>query len=71
MSLASERVSWVDRWWPALVIGFGLVFVSVLVSFKPGKLRADRRRRSVVRGSLCGGRWNCIRIGYRVNQPVG
>jgi len=26
----------VDRWWPALVIGFGLVFVSVLVSFKPG-----------------------------------
>jgi steroid 5-alpha reductase family enzyme len=36
MSLATERESWVDRWWPLLVIGFGLVFVSVLVSFKPG-----------------------------------
>lgn len=36
MSLASEREPWVDRWWPLLVICFGLVFVSVLVTFKPG-----------------------------------
>jgi len=35
MSLATEREAWVDRWWPLLVILFGLIFVSVLVSFKP------------------------------------
>jgi hypothetical protein len=35
MSLASERESWLDRWWPLLVIGFGLIFVSILVTFKP------------------------------------
>ena len=26
---------WIDTWWPALVIGFGLIFVTFLVSFKP------------------------------------
>ena len=30
-----EKDSWLDRWWPLLVILFGLIFVSVLVSFKP------------------------------------
>ena len=35
MSLASKREPWVDRWWPLLVILFGLIFVAVLVSFKP------------------------------------
>jgi len=35
MSLATERESWVDRWWPLLLILFGVVFVSVLVSFHP------------------------------------
>lgn len=35
MSLASEREPFLDRWWPLLVILFGLIFVSILVSFKP------------------------------------
>jgi steroid 5-alpha reductase family enzyme len=35
MSLASERESWVDRWWPLLLILFGVFFVACLVSFKP------------------------------------
>jgi hypothetical protein len=33
MSVARE--SWLDRWWPLLVICFGLLFVWFLVSFKP------------------------------------
>lgn len=36
MSLASERESWLDRWWLLLVICFGLIFVSILIMFKPG-----------------------------------
>lgn len=35
MSLATEREPWFDRWWPLLVILFGVIFVSILVSFKP------------------------------------
>jgi hypothetical protein len=35
MSLASEREPWLDRWWPLLVILFGVLFVTILVSFKP------------------------------------
>lgn len=34
MSVLKE--SWVDRYWQVFVILFGLVFVTVLVSFKPG-----------------------------------
>ena len=26
---------WIDHWWPALVIAFGLLFVTLLVSFQP------------------------------------
>jgi len=26
---------WLDRWWPLLVILFGLIFVSALVGFHP------------------------------------
>jgi hypothetical protein len=33
--MSSSRESVVDRWWPALVILFGLIFISVLVSFNP------------------------------------
>jgi hypothetical protein len=33
--MSSSRESVLDRWWPVLVILFGLIFVSVLVSFKP------------------------------------
>jgi hypothetical protein len=36
MSSLGEREWWFDRWFPLLVILFGLIFVSVLVSFKPG-----------------------------------
>jgi hypothetical protein len=36
MNLVSERESWVDRYWQVLVILFGLIFVSILVTFKPG-----------------------------------
>jgi hypothetical protein len=35
MNLASEREVWVERWWPLLVILFGVLFVTCLVSFKP------------------------------------
>jgi hypothetical protein len=33
--MSSSRELVLDRWWPLLVILFGLIFVSVLVSFKP------------------------------------
>lgn len=36
MSSSSESGSWLDTWWPLLVIAFGGIFVSVLVNFKPG-----------------------------------
>ncbi len=35
MSVLHERASWVDKWWPLLLILFGVVFVSVLVTFHP------------------------------------
>jgi steroid 5-alpha reductase family enzyme len=35
MSSSSESVSWVDRWWPLLVILYGVLFVSILVTFSP------------------------------------
>ena len=35
MSVSNESEPWVDRWWPLLVILFGVLFVSILVSFKP------------------------------------
>lgn len=35
MSSSEHKENWLDTWWPALVIGFGVVFVSFLVSFKP------------------------------------
>lgn len=33
MSASNEK--WLDRWWPLLLILFGVLFVSVLVSFAP------------------------------------
>jgi hypothetical protein len=36
MSSSNERGWWLDNWFPLLVILFGLIFVSILVSFKPG-----------------------------------
>jgi hypothetical protein len=35
MSSSGESAAWLDRWWPLLVILFGLIFVSVLVTFSP------------------------------------
>ncbi len=35
MSSSHESEPWLDTWWPFLVILFGLIFVSILVSFKP------------------------------------
>jgi hypothetical protein len=35
MSSSHESGSWVDEWWPLLVIAFGLIFVTLLVSFHP------------------------------------
>ncbi|MBB5341425.1 steroid 5-alpha reductase family enzyme [Edaphobacter lichenicola] len=33
--MSSSAESWVDRWWPLLVILFGVIFVAVLVTFHP------------------------------------
>ncbi len=33
MSASSEK--WIDRWWPLFLILFGILFVTVLVSFAP------------------------------------
>lgn len=35
MSSSSESERWLDRWWPLLVILYGVLFVAILVSFKP------------------------------------
>jgi len=35
MSSSGSSESWVDRWFPLLVIVFGLLFLTLLVSFKP------------------------------------
>jgi hypothetical protein len=32
---ASASESWVDRWWPLFVILYGVLFVTILVSFSP------------------------------------
>ena len=32
---ASNESAWIDRWWPALVIGYGVLFLTLLVSFHP------------------------------------
>ncbi len=35
MSSSHGSESWLDRWFPLLVICFGLTFLTVLVSFAP------------------------------------
>jgi hypothetical protein len=32
---SSSASHWLDRWWPLLVILYGILFVSILVSFHP------------------------------------
>ena len=35
MSSSNESAGWLDRWWQLLVIVFGLIFVTILVTFSP------------------------------------
>jgi hypothetical protein len=35
MSSSSQTESWMDRWWPLLLIVFGLIFVTLLTTFAP------------------------------------
>lgn len=35
MSSGSKSGIWLDRWWPLLLIMFGLVFISTLAFFSP------------------------------------
>ena len=35
MSSSLDSQSWMERWWPLLVILFGVLFVSILVSWHP------------------------------------
>ena len=35
MSSSEKRENWLDQWWPLFVILFGVLFVSILVSWKP------------------------------------
>jgi hypothetical protein len=35
MSSSSKSESWLDRWFPLLVILFGLLFLAFLVTFSP------------------------------------
>jgi hypothetical protein len=35
MSSSSKSEFWLDRWWPLLVILYGILFISTLVTFSP------------------------------------
>ena len=35
MSTSEKQQNWLDEWWPVVVIVFGIIFVSVLVTFHP------------------------------------
>jgi steroid 5-alpha reductase family enzyme len=35
MSSSSKSVSWLDQWWPLLLILFGVMFVAILTTFAP------------------------------------
>lgn len=35
MSSSGESESWLNGWWPLLLILFGVLFVTVLVTFHP------------------------------------
>lgn len=32
---SSHDANWLDTWWPLLVILFGMIFFSILISWKP------------------------------------
>ena len=35
MDTLAESTHWLDRWWPLLLILFGVLFVTILVTFSP------------------------------------
>jgi hypothetical protein len=35
MSSSHKKASWLDRWWPLLLILFGTTFISALALFSP------------------------------------
>jgi len=35
MSVMNDSTHWLDRWWPLLLIFFGVLFVTLLVTFSP------------------------------------
>ncbi len=35
MSASHETLSWFERWWPLAVILYGLLFITMLVTFSP------------------------------------
>jgi len=51
MSVMNDSTHWLDRWWPLLLIFFGVLFVTLLVTFSPRYWRncelAEGWRRSV------------------------
>ena len=30
-----EHLRWIDRWWPLLVIIYGIIFVGIVTQFNP------------------------------------
>lgn len=38
---AAHEANWLDTWWPLLVILFGLIFFTTLISWKPGDRGVD------------------------------
>ena len=36
MSSSHETESWISRWWPLLVIAFGVTFILILALWRPG-----------------------------------
>jgi hypothetical protein len=35
MSSPGNSESWIENWWPLFVILYGVLFLAILVSFKP------------------------------------
>lgn len=35
MSSSVESERWLDRWWPLLVIFYGVLFIALICSFSP------------------------------------
>jgi hypothetical protein len=33
--MSHDSEPWIDRWWPLFLIAFGLLFVTLLTTFRP------------------------------------